>query len=639
MDYLQEEQLKEASSGNQTSKVFWILFFGIVFIILFLIVYLAFITNHKNISNDKLMEGVALEVGENDAVKFDLDEQEHGMKINFVGYDSVEVTISSEPINLTLKIDEVKEVDLDGDGFYDLRIKLVKIIEGKATIAIQKIDRESCQESWDCSSWSDCSNGEQERDCDDRNSCGTTFYKPFEEKDCLEIEFIENDSFFKNNTVNLTNLSLNNFTNISLNNTSNFTFNNSNQSSNLTINTTKPLNTTILNCGATANYSCFINASKTCRLAKWTLSQQINAFGVLSYSTRYFEIKGNSSDGRCIYYEKYISGGLDYTDVLVHDLLQEGYTLEQVNKMEESAKYEMSSIVGTENICKFNRAHLTELLIKWQSGSFSTSDYDNAECYPHSTFDCKLDFIEDTQVSGISISSIDSVYPNVIISVKGFSDYSKVIWSVENSSIIRLYPLVGNYSKIYPLKVGRTIINVKDTSLSSCELKIPFEVYQEASYDLPICDNDTRCEWDENENLSNCPYDCLGNSNFLSNYSCESNEDCYYYEDYPICVLDVCAKPTQTLKYFIYQNYPTTNCEALTCYGCQLGKFHATGVGYYGFELEFCSECSKYGSIFPCREGYFCEKGRCIYNYSSPNNYPTGTYPYVNTSDSDGISY
>ncbi|MCX6749861.1 MAG: hypothetical protein NTZ83_00210 [Candidatus Pacearchaeota archaeon] len=600
MDYLQEAQEAQAVSGIKTHKVLWFIFFGIIFVIIFLIVYLVFAGGHKNVSNNKLVEGTSVEVGEDDSIKFQLDEEDHGIKIDFVGLDSVDLTLSSEPIKLNLKIDEVKEVDLNNDGVVDLRVKLVKIVDGKATIAIQKIEKEACQESWECSQWSDCSNGVQTRECDDSHSCSTTFYKPSEEKECLEIEFIENDSAFRNTTNNSINNSVNN---------------NLNNSVNTSLNNTNILNTTIINCGTTSNYTCFINASKTCHPAKWTLSHETSLFGVTSYSTTYFEIKGYSSDGKCIYYEKYLSGNLVYTDALVHDLLQQGYTSEQVAEMQSEAQASMNYVIGTEKICKFNQANLTKLLTKWQGGSYSNLDYEGAECYPHASFDCKLDFAESMQVTGISITSIDSVSQSITMSVKGFSNSSKIYWRVENSSVIRLYPLVGSHSKIYPLKVGKTIIVIKDTSLTSCELRTSFEVFWEDSYDIPTCDNDSKCEWDDDETISNCPHDCIGNSNFFSNHTCEWNEDCY--DEYPLCVLNTCAKPTQALKNFIEENYETGNCSAISCNHCQLGKLHPTGIGYYEFELDFCAECSKESTVFPCKQGYICEKGLCISSNTS----------------------
>jgi hypothetical protein len=193
---LQETRGAEEVAGTNTHKFLWTIFFGVIFIVIFIVVYLIFTSGHKNVSDKKLIEGIAMEVGENDVITFDLEKEEHGMWINFLGDGSVELTISSNPINLSLKINEIKEIDLDNNGIFDLKIKLVSIINRKATIAIQKIGEESCQANWKCSEWLNCSKGIQKRECDDLNSCDAIFDKPSEIKNCLEIEFIENDSSF-----------------------------------------------------------------------------------------------------------------------------------------------------------------------------------------------------------------------------------------------------------------------------------------------------------------------------------------------------------------------------------------------------------------------------------------------------------
>lgn len=232
MDYMQEVQGAEEVSGMKTHKVLWFIFFGIIFFIIFLIVFSIFAGGNKNVSDNKLIEGVALEVGESDVIKFDLEKEEHGMTINFIGDGSVEVIISSEPINVSLKINEIKEIDLNNDGIFDIKIRLVSIINERATIAIKKIGNEICQENWECSGWSNCSKGFQKRECHDLNSCDAIFNKPSEIKECLEIEFIENENAFyegvNNNDSNALNNSINN-----LNNSVNHSLNN-NYSTNLT---------------------------------------------------------------------------------------------------------------------------------------------------------------------------------------------------------------------------------------------------------------------------------------------------------------------------------------------------------------------------------------------------------------------
>ena len=44
-----------------------------------------------------------------------------------------------------------------------------------------------CPESWICSAWNDCTNGEQMRSCQDERKCGTVASKPVESKGCNEV--------------------------------------------------------------------------------------------------------------------------------------------------------------------------------------------------------------------------------------------------------------------------------------------------------------------------------------------------------------------------------------------------------------------------------------------------------------------
>jgi hypothetical protein len=487
MDYLEEAKEVEAVESAKNYKSLWFIFFGFVSFVIILVLLLVFVGGNRNISDNRLMEGVALEVGESDAVNFDFDEEKHGMVISFVGDDSVELTISSDPINLTLKINEVKEVDLNNDRINDIRIKLISIVEGKATIALQKIVKDACQEDWDCSEWSACSRGIQKRECSDFNSCGSIFNKPLERKDCLEMEFIEDNSAFQNESNKSVNNSLNNtihqnVTNITINNnTSNkTTLNNYTNKTDIIVNVTNHSieQIKIIYCENSSSYYCFINASKTCYPAVWNFTSHATLFGVASYSTVHYEIKGNSSDGRCIYYEKRLAGSLVYTDALVNDLLQQGYTTANISKMQHDAQSDMNSLIGTEKICKMNKEMLTSIFSRWSEGEFSTEDFANAECYPHGNFDCKLDF-NGIQVTGMTLNPVNtgSDSGTGTISVRGYSNSSKITWRVENSSVIGISPGVGNYSRIYPLKIGKTTIIITDGSLSSCQLKTSFQVY------------------------------------------------------------------------------------------------------------------------------------------------------------------
>lgn len=77
-------------------------------------------------------------------------------------------------------------------------------------------DYDQCEESWDCTEWSECSGlSTQTRTCTDLNSCGTISNKPIESQSCVRTDYEVNQtetlSIYTNETVriNTTNLELN----------------------------------------------------------------------------------------------------------------------------------------------------------------------------------------------------------------------------------------------------------------------------------------------------------------------------------------------------------------------------------------------------------------------------------------------
>ena len=71
------------------------------------------------------------------------DEESHTINIDSVdeATGTVVVTIQSEPQTITLTLESpVAEVDLNGDLTADMRITLVGITDGEATISVEKID-------------------------------------------------------------------------------------------------------------------------------------------------------------------------------------------------------------------------------------------------------------------------------------------------------------------------------------------------------------------------------------------------------------------------------------------------------------------------------------------------------------------
>ncbi len=168
--------------------------FAVVILLVLIIVLVFVIKDSNNLSEEELSTGTIVEFEEDRDVKFKIGDSEHKISVNLIGLDSVDMTIQSDPIEFTLEINEIRRFDLDGDGDYDLRVKLINIKNENAFIAIRKIDQAVCDEDWGCTLWSNCSNGAQTRICNDLSKCGTIDNKPDTEKNCLDIIGEENET-------------------------------------------------------------------------------------------------------------------------------------------------------------------------------------------------------------------------------------------------------------------------------------------------------------------------------------------------------------------------------------------------------------------------------------------------------------
>lgn len=365
MDYddaqetFQEIQGEEEVVGTRTHKFLWFSFFGVLFVVI--IVSLFFILNppgSNNVTDKELMEGATVNTGENNSIKFKFGDEDHNINIDFVGLDSVGITIQSDPITFILQINEVKEVDLNKDDIYDLRVKLVKIENGKATIAVKKIAIEVCNENWNCSAWSTCSNGKQFRVCEDLNNCEIVKNRPYTQKSCIEVEFVENDSYFEENN--------------SVNNSANNT-NNSNielGESSLKINCSEDINS-------------FISASETCSPFRTICNSSLNVFGVGVFEnvTTNYEIKGLESEN-CIFYFEYANITIYYSSEFEKAALNEGVTKEQIDAQLEETNQEYKKLIGKNSTCHYPIADLTAMISGWKAGNISGSsdDYKKYNC-------------------------------------------------------------------------------------------------------------------------------------------------------------------------------------------------------------------------------------------------------------------
>ena len=186
------KSLEQKIPSQESNKKIWAII-GIFLAIMIIGLFLFGKFSSNTISDDSLLEGTYIELKEDKEFKFEINEEQHKLILDSFGDDYVDITIQSEPIKLRLELNELKEIDLDNDGVYDIQIKLKSIENGVPHIFIKKISEAICTEDWSCTEWTDCVNETQTRTCNDLNNCGTEKDKPEEEQYC-EILELENGS-------------------------------------------------------------------------------------------------------------------------------------------------------------------------------------------------------------------------------------------------------------------------------------------------------------------------------------------------------------------------------------------------------------------------------------------------------------
>lgn len=76
-------------------------------------------------------------LGTKERVKISINSETHYVGVREIKTNIVVVEIQSNPIQVELKIEESKKIDLDNDGTYDVYIKLNNILNGKADLTIE----------------------------------------------------------------------------------------------------------------------------------------------------------------------------------------------------------------------------------------------------------------------------------------------------------------------------------------------------------------------------------------------------------------------------------------------------------------------------------------------------------------------
>ena len=206
----EEEYQTNNTSNEETSKTFKYIIFGVIFVIVLIFgVAIYFLANNssKIISEQDLNLSKQINLSEGQKVNFILLENKHSLTLDKINENSVEITIQSTPIKITLTIGEEREIDINSDGIADLYIRLERIEGGESKLIIRKAiksegqgtipeqqnnigsqNQQGCTENWSCTSWGSCMIDGQSRTCTDINNCGTTNNKPLTTQTCCYIK-------------------------------------------------------------------------------------------------------------------------------------------------------------------------------------------------------------------------------------------------------------------------------------------------------------------------------------------------------------------------------------------------------------------------------------------------------------------
>lgn len=87
----------------------------------------------------QMLSGYQKELEKGDIIKFNINNQAHNLKVDYIGENSVNLTVRSSPISLLVLTGEEKKLNLSSSDYYDFSVRLNSISEAGADITIKEI--------------------------------------------------------------------------------------------------------------------------------------------------------------------------------------------------------------------------------------------------------------------------------------------------------------------------------------------------------------------------------------------------------------------------------------------------------------------------------------------------------------------
>lgn len=93
----------------------------------------------RSISDSSLLNGVTRNLGKNDSLKFNVNNQSHSLTVNKISNSSITLTIQSVPQVFTMKLGEIIYIDVNSDGIKDLEVSYLKYYTFLVSLKIKKV--------------------------------------------------------------------------------------------------------------------------------------------------------------------------------------------------------------------------------------------------------------------------------------------------------------------------------------------------------------------------------------------------------------------------------------------------------------------------------------------------------------------
>jgi|APSaa5957512622_1039677.scaffolds.fasta_scaffold23412_3 hypothetical protein len=195
---------------------------------------------------------------------------------------------------------------------------------------------DECFENWECSDWGPCINYFRKRVCVDKNAC-TEILSEIEREVCSSSgknEYKSEESF--------------NFPSIEEN--------------------------SFFDCGFGEEIyvnDCFVNASINCDYSKFLNEVSLERFGAIIKTNSLLKLKKEGE--KCILYEETQGLALAYGEDLIVELLDQGYTQEEIHEEIRVSNEGLQDYLGVWVECTFEKEDLTSVLEEWAIGNLESS--------------------------------------------------------------------------------------------------------------------------------------------------------------------------------------------------------------------------------------------------------------------------